>query len=410
IEAVWPGEWGGWWGIDLNNVFDEILWGEEYSVRVTIRNRGGAELVIDEIDSDNGFFSIEPDTFNLNPNGSRWVVFTFSAEEVGQQSATIISQSNAWDPREINFRIITAVDPVFRMGSPLPDTIIAEDAQELLLADLDSIFASSDHNLEFSVMSEGISARIARNHELFIRSRANWNGETDVIVLATLGDSSLSDTFNVTVNPTPDRPAPFDLISPYDGDTLWIIREPRQPIFEDSLFIWQSSSDPDEGDTLLYTLRLFEDDVEVATIDSLTDTTYTTDILFELLINDFQWTVTATDGELTRDAWSTFTVRLLGTNVPNSETIPGDFRLSSVYPNPFNSSVTIQVELGRLSPLLISVYDLQGRLIARLADEQLISAGIHRYSWTPTKLVSGEYLIKVESDGGSAVQRVVLMR
>ncbi len=423
IEASWPGEWGGWWGIDLENVYDEIFWGEEYPVQIIVRNRGGAELVIEEISSDNGYFTVEPDSFNLNGGGARAIRIIFAPEEVGQQSATITSTSNAWDPRELNFRVIGGALPVFRMGVNLPDTSFDEDGGELLIADLDSIFLSSDHGIDFEVEAEGLIPRIARDHQFFLRSRPHWNGETEVIISTTLEDSTLADTFNVTVNPTPDPPDPFDLYYPYSGDTL-TYGENGNIYFNNEgeitdQFVWQSSIDPDIGDTISYELSFFTDeDEEVGIIGELADTFASTDVLKELLENaeipnwgSFVWTVTATDGENRRDAWSSNGFYLEDPNsIEQPVGSPGSHQLVEIYPNPFNGSTTISVNIIRPEIVAISVYDLKGRLIEQIADSQYLRAGSHQFNWTPTDIVSGKYFISVTMNGSDQIHPVTLTR
>lgn len=423
IDAGWPGEWGEWWGIDLENIYDEIYWGEEYPVQVTIRNRGGAELLIDEISSDNGYFTIEPDSFNLDAGAARSIRITFAPEEVGQQSATITSVSNAWDPRELNFRVIGGALPVFRMGANIPDTSFNEDSGELLIADLDSIFLSSDHGIDFEVQAAGLIPRITRDHQMYLRSRPHWNGDSEVIVSVTLEDSTLSDTFNVTVNPIPDPPGTFDLYYPYSGDTLFYDEEGIIHFYYESelteQFVWQPSIDPDMGDTVTYELMFrTADDEEVGVIGEIADTFASTDLFRELLESveipnwgDFVWTVTATDGDNRRDAWSLNSFYLEEYNsVRRSVDIPDSYGLVAIYPNPFNGSTSINLNLITPELVSISVYDLNGRLIELIANPHQLQAGRHKFIWTPTDFVSGKYFVQVTANGSDHVYPITLTR
>ena len=139
IYVGWPNGWGSWWGIDMNQFMGDLEWGQDTSFTLNVRNIGRAELVVDELNSNDGYWEIEPDAFSVAGNRGQVVRFTFTADEVGPNSTTITSISNAWDPRELYFRIIASVDPVFRMGTPIPDMEIDEDAAETLVADLDSV-------------------------------------------------------------------------------------------------------------------------------------------------------------------------------------------------------------------------------------------------------------------------------
>ncbi len=413
IEVAWPEAWGGGWNlIDMNAIFEDgIFWGQEYSFNVTIINRwGGATLEVEDLPCNNGHFTVDPTEFNLNNNTSRQVTITIDGEEVGYQVATITSESNAWDPRELYFRVAAEVSHVFRLGSPIPDLEMNEDDEEMLVADLDTVFICSFRGgVEYGFPSvAGLVPRIARNGEFFLRPRADWNGISEVILAAAVEDTNfadLADTFRVTVNPTPDAPLPFDLLLPADGEMI-------HPTESDSLFVWQRSTDVD-GDTVRYSLIITPDGGDAVTWEDLVDTTLSTMVLGDVLdLNAggyFSWTVSASDGALERDAWSTFSNYLVPAGIADEEVTADNFRLVRLYPNPFNSSLSIDIQLDRAGYLGISIYDLEGRLISILHDG-LTRAGGHCFSWTPSDISSGRYLIRVETSRRSEIHPIVLSR
>ena len=129
IEVSWAEGWGEWWGIDMNNFIDNLEWGNDYEFQINITNRwGGAGLEVEDLPCNNGYFEFDPTEFNVDNNRTVQVTVTFSADEVGYHTATITSESNAWDPQELSFRIVGEVAPVFRIIHPIPD--ISMDVDE----------------------------------------------------------------------------------------------------------------------------------------------------------------------------------------------------------------------------------------------------------------------------------------
>lgn len=83
-------------------------------------------------------------------------------------------------------------------------------------------------------------------------------------------------------------------------------------------------------------------------------------------------------------------------------------------PNPFNPSTTVNFRLGRAQRVRVSVYDLDGRLIARLADAEF-PAGANSVTWTGRddggrSLSSGTYLVLVDSPGRQVTTKVTLLK
>lgn len=79
------------------------------------------------------------------------------------------------------------------------------------------------------------------------------------------------------------------------------------------------------------------------------------------------------------------------------------------YPNPFNSSATIEFALPQSAFVTLKVYNLLGDEVATLVAEQR-SAGIHKLNWDARGLASGVYLYRLEADVFVQVKKLVLMR
>jgi poly(beta-D-mannuronate) lyase len=78
--------------------------------------------------------------------------------------------------------------------------------------------------------------------------------------------------------------------------------------------------------------------------------------------------------------------------------VPASIPVVQVYPNPFRSAVTIDFELETPGFVQLSVYDLLGREVAKLADGTR-NTGKHLITFDGSGLVPGIYFIVVEVDG-----------
>lgn len=94
--------------------------------------------------------------------------------------------------------------------------------------------------------------------------------------------------------------------------------------------------------------------------------------------------------------------------------IPSEFQLCSNYPNPFNPSTNIPFNLPEKSNVNITIYDLTGRTIKILVNEQF-NEGTHRVIWDGTndngRLVSnGVYIYTMNADQYQKSMKMVLIR
>jgi WD40 repeat protein len=81
--------------------------------------------------------------------------------------------------------------------------------------------------------------------------------------------------------------------------------------------------------------------------------------------------------------------------------------LAQNYPNPFNPSTTIRFAAARSSHVMLAVYDLFGREVARLVDGTR-PAGEYSVQFDAGDLPSGNYLVRLET-GGSVTTRVMTL-
>ncbi|MFH1735937.1 MAG: CARDB domain-containing protein [bacterium] len=85
------------------------------------------------------------------------------------------------------------------------------------------------------------------------------------------------------------------------------------------------------------------------------------------------------------------------------------FQISSVYPNPFNPSVTLQYETLQPGNVSLIVYDVAGREIAVLADK-FHQSGLWEVTWSGEEMAAGTYFAVLESNGKRDVQPLLLVK
>ena len=78
--------------------------------------------------------------------------------------------------------------------------------------------------------------------------------------------------------------------------------------------------------------------------------------------------------------------------------VPQGFILDQNYPNPFGASTTVEYQITKPGSVRLSVYDLRGRLVSTLVNEDQIE-GTYTEEWNAAGLASGTYFYRLEVDG-----------
>ncbi len=91
--------------------------------------------------------------------------------------------------------------------------------------------------------------------------------------------------------------------------------------------------------------------------------------------------------------------------------IPKEFALHQAYPNPFNPSTTISFDIPAQthSNASLRIYDITGRLVATLVDEQL-APGTHTLQWQPVNLSSGLYIVQLKAGEKIFNQKITFIK
>ena len=114
--------------------------------------------------------------------------------------------------------------------------------------------------------------------------------------------------------------------------------------------------------------------------------------------SDFDFTLALTDGELSTD----------------DPDVPKRFSVSKAYPNPFNPQTHFQIELDVPEKVSAFIYDLNGRLVKTLFDDQL-NAGRHTLIWNGldgngNPAASGTYFVRLKGERQESWQKVTLLK
>ena len=85
------------------------------------------------------------------------------------------------------------------------------------------------------------------------------------------------------------------------------------------------------------------------------------------------------------------------------------FELSQNYPNPFNPVTNIKYQITKNSFVILKVYDILGKEIATLVNENL-TPGSYSIDFDATKLTSGLYFYKITAGDFSDVKKMILVK
>jgi len=120
-------------------------------------------------------------------------------------------------------------------------------------------------------------------------------------------------------------------------------------------------------------------------------------------------------GPVYNDTWGYGKVRIdelvqyLGiTSKEAGAALPTTMSLTA-FPNPFNSTVSIRIELPFSDAIEVAVYDLMGRRVAELY-RGVWAAGSQRLEWKAKDVPSGVYWVRLRNGARQEVQKMVVLK
>jgi len=89
--------------------------------------------------------------------------------------------------------------------------------------------------------------------------------------------------------------------------------------------------------------------------------------------------------------------------------LPQIFVLHEPHPNPFNPVTNIEFMILDQKPVSLRIYDNLGKEVAVLAHESL-PPGSYQMEWNASHLPSGIYFVRMEAEGFSQSQKLLLLK
>ena len=88
---------------------------------------------------------------------------------------------------------------------------------------------------------------------------------------------------------------------------------------------------------------------------------------------------------------------------------PATFVVGEAFPNPFNPSTNISLELTANADISVKVYNLMGQLVSVIAEGSY-SPNTYNWTWNAENLASGAYLVKTQVGSDVNTQKVMLLK
>ncbi|MCI0474254.1 MAG: T9SS type A sorting domain-containing protein, partial [Ignavibacteria bacterium] len=128
------------------------------------------------------------------------------------------------------------------------------------------------------------------------------------------------------------------------------------------------------------------------------------------LNNKYYWRVNASNAGGTGPWSAVWNFRISPTGMFNlSSQIPNGYKLFNNYPNPFNPTTNIKFAIPKPSFVKISVFDITGKEIDVLVNEQL-KPGTYDVQWKGSKYSSGVYFYTLTAGDFKETKRMLLIK
>ena len=173
---------------------------------------------------------------------------------------------------------------------------------------------------------------------------------------------------------------------------------------------WSRASDP-QTRPLTYSMHFLGPNAD--TIFSTTDTTATFFPGNLQSLSSYVLTGYVTNGyDTTATSNSIFfpTASIVTDVKETSARVPMSYALYQNYPNPFNPQTTISYSLPQASTVTLIVYDLIGREVAALVQNERKAPGNYEISFDASNLSSGSYFYKLQTNGFLETKQMVLIK
>ncbi|MBL8007027.1 MAG: T9SS type A sorting domain-containing protein, partial [Ignavibacteria bacterium] len=90
--------------------------------------------------------------------------------------------------------------------------------------------------------------------------------------------------------------------------------------------------------------------------------------------------------------------------------VPVKFELNQNYPNPFNPTTKINFSLPVDTKITLSVYDISGRLVASLINNEFRTADYYTVDFNGSNLASGVYFYTIQTGKFTDSKKMILVK
>ncbi len=109
------------------------------------------------------------------------------------------------------------------------------------------------------------------------------------------------------------------------------------------------------------------------------------------------------------EGFTVFQPTITGVVVSPDGTVPSHYALRQNYPNPFNPTTTINYQLPSSSHVTLKVYDVLGRELVTLANENK-TAGVYQTTFDGSRFSSGVYFYRIQAGDFTSTKKFTLMK
>ncbi|MBN2089453.1 PKD domain-containing protein [candidate division KSB1 bacterium] len=303
----------------------------------------------------------------------------------------------------------------------VPNQNFDEDTQKILTRSFLENLTSDEDNVrsEFRyklVDNVNIKFSIAANGDMLLFTEPDWCGEEITIMVVEDGAGAAdSSIFKITVNPVPDPPQPFELVSPNASSLftwLWPMR-----------FTWQQVVDPDPNDQTFYYFILSRSATFADTLEAMVLPPGTTNS-FDYMApykrkpkGTYYWSLAAFDMDgnfVMCKKPAHFSIMIDDVETVNTGEIPKEFALHQNHPNPFNPETQIRFGVPEQSYVNLTIYNSLGQKIRTLVDEEY-APGLYDVRWDAcdenhNKVSSGIYIYQLKTEKQVMYRKMLLLQ
>ena len=78
-----------------------------------------------------------------------------------------------------------------------------------------------------------------------------------------------------------------------------------------------------------------------------------------------------------------------------------------IFPNPSSENATISFSLNEESPVVINLFDINGKMIAEI-ENNMYTEGTHQVSFNSAHMSTGIYLFRLTTNEGASSKKLVI--